>query len=124
MSEYRICERCKNIIEMVEDKGVPIMCCGTKMVTIEANTVEAATEKHIPVVQVNGDLVEVIVGEVEHPMLEEHSITWVSIETTKGSARKELKPGSAPKATFVLAKDEELVAAYAYCNLHGLWKSK
>ena len=85
--------------------------------------VDAAVEKHVPVVTVEGNVVKVEVGEVEHPMLEEHYIGFVAIETKNGAVQKKyLNPGEKPVAEFVLAEGDELVAAYEYCNLHGLWK--
>ena len=108
---------------MIHDAGVPMMCCGQKMTKLEPGTVEASHEKHIPVVTVEGNNVKVVIGSVEHPMVEEHSILWVYLQTTKGGQRKCLEVGKAPEVTFALA-DEKPVAAYAYCNLHGLWKSE
>ncbi len=113
-----------NIIAFVEDKGVPVMCCGQKMDEIVPGTTDAAQEKHVPVISVDGNTVTVEVGSVEHPMLEEHYIQWISIETREGNQRKILKPGEAPKAVFALTEGDELVAAYEYCNLHGLWKAE
>ena len=121
--KYYVCERCGNIIEFAVDKGVPVMCCGTKMVELVPGTSDAAQEKHVPVAEVNGDKVTVCVGEVEHPMSEEHFIGWIAIETKKGSQKVNLNCTGAPKAEFLLADGDEFVAAYAYCNLHGLWKS-
>lgn len=121
--KYYVCERCGNIIEFAVDKGVPVMCCGTKMVELVPGTSDAAQEKHVPVAEVNGDKVTVCVGEVEHPMSEEHFIGWIAIETKKGSQKVNLSCTGAPKAEFLLADGDEFVAAYAYCNLHGLWKS-
>ena len=124
MSEkiFFICEHCGNLVEVINDSGVPMMCCGQKMTKLEPGTVDASFEKHIPVVTVDGNTVKVVVGSVEHPMLEEHSILWIYLETDRGGQRKLLEVGKAPEATFVLA-DEKPVAAYAYCNLHGLWKA-
>jgi superoxide reductase len=85
--------------------------------------VEASHEKHIPVAKVEGNLVKVSVGSVEHPMAEEHSILWVALESDKGLYRKHLEVGAAPEAVFALA-DEKPIAVYAYCNLHGLWKQE
>ena len=116
------CNHCKNIIVMVEDKGVPIMCCGEKMQEMKANTADAATEKHVPVVAVNGKEVKVCVGEVTHPMQEEHHIAWVYLHTNQGGQLKYLDHTGAPEAVFALAEGEEAIAAYEYCNLHGLWK--
>ena len=117
------CEHCGNIIAMVEDKGAPVMCCGQKMTELVPNTTEAAGEKHIPVYTVEGNLVTVSVGSVEHPMLAEHFIQWVSIQTKQGNQRKLLQPGQAPMVTFALCEGDVVEAAYAYCNLHGLWMS-
>lgn len=121
MSKFYICEHCGNIVGLLHDAGVPLVCCGQKMTKLEAGVVEASREKHIPVAEVKGSTVEVIVGSVLHPMTEEHSITWVYLETDRGGQRKNLAPGQEPKVTFALA-DEKPIAVYAYCNLHGLWK--
>ena len=121
-TKFYICEHCGNIIGMIHSSGVPVVCCGQKMTAIEAGTVEASKEKHIPVVSVEGNTVKVCVGSVEHPMSEEHSITWVYLQTDKGGQRKCLNPGEKPVVTFAVA-DEKPVAVYAYCNLHGLWKT-
>ena len=121
-TRFYICEKCGNTVGMIHASGVPLVCCGQKMTAIEAGTVEASREKHIPVVEVDEGKVKVIVGSVLHPMTEEHSITWVYLETDKGGQRKNLAAGEAPEVTFALA-DERPIAVYAYCNLHGLWKS-
>ena len=121
-NKFYICEHCGNVVEMVNDSGVPVMCCGQKMKALEPGVVEASHEKHIPVVEVEGNLVKVVVGSVEHPMGEEHSILWIYLKTDKGGYRKNLAPGEAPKAVFAL-HDEKPVEVYAYCNLHGLWKA-
>lgn len=120
--KYFVCEHCGNIIEKVNDAGVPVVCCGEKMKEIVPGSVDAAIEKHVPVVTKDGNTVKVFVGEVEHPMLEEHYIGWIAIETKEGMQRKTLKAGQKPEAIFALADGDELVAAYAWCNLHGLWK--
>ena len=121
-NKFYICEHCGNLIGMIHDAGVPMMCCGRKMTKLEAGVVEASHEKHIPVVSVAGNSVIVNVGEVEHPMTEEHSILWVYLLTDKGGHRRCLEVGKAPVATFALS-DEKPLAVYAYCNLHGLWKA-
>ena len=118
-TKFFICEHCGNIVGMIHSAGVPLMCCGQKMTKLEAGVTEASKEKHIPVVSVNNNLVTVTVGEVIHPMTEEHSILWVYLQTDKGGQRKCLN-GDAT-VTFALT-DEKPVAAYAYCNLHSLWK--
>ncbi len=117
---YR-CNHCGNQVEIIYSVGVPVVCCGEKMQELVANTQEAAVEKHIPVAQREGDVVKVAVGSVEHPMSEEHFIQWVVLHTESGVYRKDLTPGQAPKAEFVL-NGETPIAVYAYCNLHGLWK--
>ena len=119
--KFYICEKCGNLVEVITASGAPMVCCGQKMTLIEAGVVEASREKHIPEVKIEGDTVKVTVGSVIHPMVEEHSILWIYLETDKGGARRDLKPGEAPEAVFNLT-GEKPVAVYAYCNLHGLWK--
>ncbi len=120
---YYICEHCGNIIEKIHDAGVPVVCCGQPMTLLVPGTVEAAHEKHIPVVTREGNLVHAVVGSVEHPMIPEHFIQWIDLETKSGVQRKLLKAGEAPKADFLLTEGDDVVACYAYCNLHGLWKA-
>ena len=96
------------------------MCCGQPMKLIVENTVDAAKEKHVPVVEKTAEGVLVKVGEVEHPMLENHYIEWIEVLTDRKVYRKYLKPGEKPEALFKL--DEEIIAAREYCNVHGLWK--
>ena len=121
--KFFICERCGNIIAMVKDKGVPVMCCGQKMTEIIPGTTDAAVEKHVPVYTVEGNKVHVTVGEVAHPMLPEHYIEWISLQTKFGNQRKELRPGEAPETCFMLCDGDEVEAVYAFCNLHSLWKA-
>ena len=121
---FFVCEHCGNQIEMIKDKGVPVMCCGQKMTELVAGTSDGAVEKHVPVVTVDGNKVTVSVGSVEHPMVEAHFIEWIVVETEKGAWRKYLKPEEKPVAEFVLSDDDSVVAVYAYCNLHGLWKAE
>lgn len=122
--KFFVCEHCGNFVGMIKDAGVPMMCCGQKMTEVIPGTVDAAVEKHVPEFKVEGGKVFVTVGAVEHPMIEEHYIEWVAIETAKGVQRKVLTPGSAPSVEFALTEDDSLVAVYAYCNLHGLWKAE
>lgn len=122
-TKFFICEHCGNIIGLINDAGVPVMCCGQKMTQLVPGTVEASIEKHLPVVSVDGNKVTVEIGAVEHPMAQEHSILWVYLLTDKGGHRKNLEVGKEPKAVFAL-DDEKPLAAYAYCNLHGLWKTE
>lgn len=97
------------------------MCCGQKMEELVANTTDAATEKHVPAVEVNGRDVKVTVGSVEHPMVAEHFIQWILVESKQGIQIKWLNAGEAPVQNFTLAEGDELVSVYEYCNLHGLW---
>ncbi len=115
------CETCGNIITKLNDSGVPVVCCGKPMTELVPGSVDAAQEKHVPAVTVSGNKVSVQVGEVEHPMLDEHYIQFIILETATGFQKKTLKPGEKPVAEFVLADDEKAVAVYEYCNLHGLW---
>ena len=121
-TKFYICAHCGNIVEMVKDAGVNPVCCGQKMDELIPGSVEASGEKHIPAVKVDKDKVEVNVGSVDHPMVDVHWIEWVQLVTDKGSYRKWLNPGEAPNVRFWLG-DEKPLAVYAYCNLHGLWKT-
>ena len=120
---YR-CRHCGNLVGLIEDHGVPLICCGEKMERLTANTVEASKDRHLPYVEVGGDTVTVQVGIEPHPMTGEHLIEWVYLETVKGDQRKRLtvEQNEVPVAEFKVI-DDLPVAAYAYCNLHGLWKT-
>lgn len=122
-TKFYICEKCGNIVGMIHESGAPLSCCGQKMTKLEAGVVDASREKHVPAVTVEGNTVKVAVGSVAHPMTEEHSINWVYLKTDIGGQRKDLKPGDVPQVTFALA-DEKPLAVYAWCNLHGLWKTE
>ena len=122
--KFYICEHCGNIIAMVKESGVPVVCCGQKMTKLVAGTTEASLEKHIPVYTVENNKVHVVVGSVEHPMVPEHYIEWVSIQTKFGNQRKALVPGQKPEVCFSICEGDEVEAVYAYCNLHGLWVAK
>lgn len=117
------CNHCGNIIEKIEDKGVPVVCCGEKMEELIPGTVDAAVEKHVPQYSVEENLVRVAVGSVEHPMIPEHFIQWVSLQTKQGTQLKKLSPGEKPEVVFALAEGDSVEAVYAYCNLHGLWEA-
>ena len=118
---FFICNHCKNMIHFIEDKGVPVVCCGEKMTELVPNTVDASGEKHLPDVTLNGENLKVQVGSVLHPMTDEHYITFIYVETEHGGQRKVLKPGDEPIAEFSFINDKP-IAVYEYCNLHGLWK--
>lgn len=122
-AKFYICRHCGNLIVKIHDAGVPVSCCGEKMEELIPNTVEASGEKHKPVVSVENNLVRVAVGSVAHPMVPEHSIEWVFVETENGGQLKRLNPGSEPEVKFLL-DGEKAVAVYAYCNLHGLWMTE
>lgn len=116
------CEHCGNIIEMVHDKGVRPSCCNAPMKELIPNSVDASNEKHVPLIKEEEGKVIVHIGEVDHPMLPEHYIEWVMIHTDRGVQRKNLHPGGQPFVEFPLLDDEIVLSAYAYCNIHGLWK--
>ena len=120
MTKFFICRHCGNLVEAVHNSGVPMMCCGEKMQALEPNTVEASGEKHLPVAKYENGVLTVNVGSVDLPMVEEHLIQWIYVETENGGLRKDLKAGDKPAAVFHLG-EEKPVAVYAYCNLHGLW---
>lgn len=118
------CSVCGNIVEMVEDKGIPVMCCGKPMNVLEANTTDGALEKHVPVEEVVDGSVHVKVGSVEHPMLAEHYITMIVVEAGNAVYRVNLKPEEKPEAVVALNGYKGKVTVYEYCNLHGLWKTE
>ena len=122
-AKFYICRTCGNLVGMINASGVPMMCCGKPMEALEPNTVEASGEKHIPAVTVEEGAVHVMIGSVEHPMVDVHYIEWVYLQTENGGQRIHLKPNQEPKVTFLLG-NEKPVAVYAYCNLHGLWKTE
>lgn len=121
MKFYR-CKTCGKLVTARENEN-PVCCGGTDFEEIIPNTTEAATEKHIPVLSREGQTVTVTVGSVLHPSLENHYIEWILLETKGGAECRELKPGDEPIAQFYVAEDDEVTAAYASCNLHGIWKS-
>ena len=117
-----MCRHCGNVIEKVVDSGVAVVCCGEKMEELVPNTVEASGEKHIPVVtRIDECSIKVEVGSVPHPMLPEHHIAFIYVETEDGGIRINLK--DKPEA-IVCTCSSKPVAVYEYCNLHGLWKTE
>ncbi|MCL2498743.1 MAG: desulfoferrodoxin [Defluviitaleaceae bacterium] len=126
------CGHCGNLMGLIKDKGVPMMCCGEKMAELVPNTVEASAEKHLPVVSSETGTcdcgrecicLDVKVGSATHPMDDGHHISFVYVETERGGQRKCLKAGEEPRLPFCVTGDKP-VAVYAYCNLHGLWKTE
>jgi superoxide reductase len=121
-AKFYKCSHCGNVVVKFVDSGVPVVCCGEKMEELVPNTVEASGEKHIPVVTLIGNgRIKVEVGSVPHPMLAEHHISFIYVETARGGIRVDLK--DKPEAEIYVG-DEEVVAVYEYCNLHGLWKAE
>lgn len=120
--KFYVCEVCGNLVGKIEDGRAPLHCCGRPMTELVPNTQEGVGEKHLPVYTYNNNVLEVNVGSVTHPMVENHYISWIYVETKNGGQRKILKVNEAPKATFVFNDDEPL-SIFAYCNLHGLWKT-
>ena len=113
------CKSCDSIL--ISDNALD--CCAGEVELLVPNTTDASGEKHVPVIAASGNTVTVTVGSVEHPMLPAHYITMIVLETGSGYLKKTLQPGEKPSACFVLAEGERALAAYEYCNLHGLWKA-
>lgn len=120
---YR-CDICGNLIAMIDDSGVVPECCGSPMTELIPGEVDAPIEKHLPVITRHEHCVSVRIGSVPHPMTEAHFISWVILTTDRGAYMKSLKPGEEPLAKFHLSLHEEPCAAYAYCNLHGLYMTE
>ena len=120
--KYFKCPICGNVIEVINGDIKRIKCCDKTLELLVANTIDASLEKHVPTYEIDNNEIIVKVGEVIHPMEEAHHIEFIILETNKGHQVKYLKPGEEPKASFMLANGEEVVAVYEYCNLHGLWK--
>jgi len=117
------CEKCGNIVGVIEEKSGTVTCCDETMKEMVAQTADSTTEKHVPVIEREGNKVTVTVGSTLHPMTEAHLIEWIALETKKGNQRVSLTANDQPVAEFFIAEDDEVVAAYEYCNLHGLWKA-
>ena len=115
------CEVCGNIVEVLHEGVGELVCCGQPMKLLVANTVDAAKEKHVPVIEKTASGVTVKVGSVAHPMEEKHYIEWIEIITDGKAYRQFLKPGDAPEAVFEIKANK--IETREYCNLHGLWKA-
>lgn len=115
------CTHCGNLVGVLHDSGVPLLCCGEKMTILSAK--EDSDYKHKPKVAVKGGLVMVEIGEAHHPMEKEHQISWVYLQTERGGQRKSLVGRDVPKVWFAVTEEDEPLAVFAYCNQHGLWKT-
>jgi len=115
------CSVCGNMVEVINVGGGELVCCGKPMILLAANTVDAAKEKHVPVIEKTSDGYKVKVGSVPHPMEEKHCIQWIELIADGAAYRKFLKPGDKPEADFCIKASK--VEAREYCNLHGLWRS-
>jgi superoxide reductase len=115
------CEVCGNIVEMIHDGKGELICCGQPMKLFKENSVDAAKEKHVPVIEKTADGFTVKVGSVAHPMEEKHYIEWIELIADGQAYRQFLKPGEVPEAVFCI--DAKEITAREYCNLHGLWKA-
>ncbi|MBQ1445789.1 MAG: desulfoferrodoxin Dfx [Solobacterium sp.] len=115
------CRKCGKMVIQLNKAGCPTFCCGEEMEELTANTTDAATEKHVPAVVREGDVLKVTVGTVEHPMLDAHYIEWIAVAEPEGFRLTYLNPGDKPYAEFKGVGEEAEV--YEYCNLHGLWKT-
>ena len=118
---YR-CNRCGNITVMLKNSGVVPECCGDPMERLVPETMDAIAEKHVPMAVKNGNRIRITVGSVPHPMTDIHRIEWIILQTDNGFCMARLEKTGEPTAEFVLAPGASPVAAYEYCNLHGLWK--
>jgi superoxide reductase len=121
LNEIYKCEICGNIVEVLHAGAGELVCCGQPMNLMKENSVDAAKEKHVPVIEKTSDGIKIKVGSVEHPMLPEHHIEWIELITEDKVDRKTLKPGMKPEAEFNI--NPKKFTAREYCNLHGLWKS-
>ena len=121
--KFYYCKYCGKIIEIVRDAGTPTICCGEAMSELIPSQSDGSLEKHVPVIKVKGNHVSVTVGTAEHPMVAEHYIEWILLQTDMGIQKKWLKPGDIPKADFMMVAGEKVQAAYEYCNVHKLWRA-
>ena len=125
MMKFLRCKVCGKIVALVNDcSSCPTKCCGEAMEEIPVNTQDGAHEKHVPQITIEGNTITVKVGSDEHPSLDAHYIEFILLVTSTGIHTKWLKPGMKPEAEFVLVEGEKAIAAYEYCNLHGLWKAE
>ncbi|MDY5982382.1 MAG: desulfoferrodoxin family protein [Anaeroplasma sp.] len=116
------CKKCGQMVMMLKKSKCDMYCCEEAMEELIPGTTDAAVEKHVPVYEVKDNKVYVTVGDVIHPMMEQHYIEWIVLETKNGIQKKDLTPEDEPKAIFPLMEGDSVIAVYEYCNLHGLWR--
>ena len=116
------CKKCGQMVMMLKKSKCDMYCCEEAMAELIPGTTDAAVEKHVPVYEVKDNKVYVTVGDVIHPMMEQHYIEWIVLETKNGIQKKDLTPEDEPKAIFPLIEGDSVIAVYEYCNLHGLWR--
>ena len=116
------CKKCGQMVMMLKKSKCDMYCCEEAMEELIPGTTDAAVEKHVPVYEVKDNKVYVTVGDVIHPMMEQHYIEWILLETKNGIQKKDLTPEDEPKAIFPLMEGDSVIAVYEYCNLHGLWR--
>lgn len=121
---FFLCRHCGNLVMTVENTGISLYCCGEEMQKLEPNTSEASGEKHLPVAWLKQGCLEADVGSAAHPMEEKHHIAWIALEEEQGIQLRYLSSAEAPHAVFQLAESVRPLRVYAYCNLHGLWKTE
>lgn len=119
---YR-CRKCGKVMVLINDTKLPTVCCDEQMEEMIPGATDGAIEKHVPVIHPCGNKVTVTVGDKPHPMTKDHFIMWILLMTDRGIQKKYLCPNDIPSAKFLLLDDESIIGAYAYCNLHYLWKS-
>ncbi|MGN1399674.1 MAG: desulfoferrodoxin family protein [Erysipelotrichaceae bacterium] len=118
-----ICQHCGNIAELIKDSSINPFCCGDKMTLLIPKEQDEGQEKHLPVVKIENSTVSIEVGSVAHPMLPNHYIAFIFLETDKAMYRVNLSSDDKPKCRFRINDDEKIMAVYSYCNIHGLWKT-
>lgn len=121
--KFYYCEDCDNMVILLKNSGVPVVCCGQKMKELVPGTTDASAEKHVPVYEIEDNKVSVKVGSAIHPMEEEHFIELIALQGSESCQYTALQPEQEPEAMFTIKEGETVEAVYAYCNLHGLWKA-
>jgi superoxide reductase len=118
------CEICGNIVEVLEEGAGTLVCCGQNMTELSEKTEDQGQEKHVPIIEINGNKAKVKVGSIPHPMEETHYIQFIQLLIDENIYTKYLKPGQLPEAEFEIPTNYKEISAREYCNIHGLWKSK